>query len=104
MLQSGGQNQKWPTTGLGGYITPANLGVPNASGRGTKVEVAHNLAGWLHIPAALGVHNTSERRRTSEVARKWGGWLQNPCRLGGPQRFIAGDNITSGTQVGQVAT
>ena len=26
-LQSGGQNQWWPTSGQGGYITPATLGV-----------------------------------------------------------------------------
>ena len=26
MLQSGGQNQKWPTSGPGGYITPAVWG------------------------------------------------------------------------------
>ena len=29
-----GQNQKWPTSGLGGYITPAARGVPTASERG----------------------------------------------------------------------
>ena len=39
--KSGGQNQKWPTSGLGGYITPAVSRVPNASERGTKSEVAH---------------------------------------------------------------
>ena len=27
-LQSGGQNQKWPTSGQGGYITPAASGGP----------------------------------------------------------------------------
>ena len=34
-LQSGGQNQKWPTCGQSGYITPAVSGI-----RG-KSEVAH---------------------------------------------------------------
>ena len=33
-LQFGGQNQKWPTRGRIGYITPAIYGVPNASDRG----------------------------------------------------------------------
>ena len=33
-LQSGGQNQKWPTNKTGGYITPAVWEVPNASERG----------------------------------------------------------------------
>ena len=42
MLESGGQNQKWPTSGPIGYITPA-VWVPNASGRGTKSEVANQF-------------------------------------------------------------
>ena len=32
-LHGGGQNQKWPTSGQGGYITPAAWGVPTASER-----------------------------------------------------------------------
>ena len=74
-LQSGAQNQKGPTSGLGGYITLAVLGVPNASERGTKSEVAH----------------------------KWGDWLHQPWRLGGPQRLRAGDKHTSGSQVSKLA-
>ena len=64
-------NQKWPTSGQGGYITPAAWGVPTAS----------------------------EWRVESEVARKWARWLHNPCRLGGPHRFRAGGRIRSGPQV-----
>ena len=75
-LQSGGQNQRWPTTGQGGYITPAAWGVPTASERGTETE----------------------------VALTWPRWLRNLCRLGGPHRFSAGGTITSGPQVGKVAT
>ena len=75
-LQSGGQNQKWPTSGQGGYITPAAWGVPTASERGAESEVAH----------------------------KWARWLHNPCRLGGPHRFGAGGRIRSCPQVGKVAT
>ena len=44
MLQSGGQNQMWPTSGQGGYITPAAWGVPTASERGAESEVAHKWA------------------------------------------------------------
>ena len=47
-LRSGGKNQKWSTSGRIGYITLAVSGVPNASERGTKSEVAHKWAGWLH--------------------------------------------------------
>ena len=75
-LQSGGENQKWPTSGQGGYINPAVLGLPTAS----------------------------EQGRESKVAHKWARWLHNPCRLGGPHRFAAGDRIRSGPQVGKVAT
>ena len=50
---AGGQNQKWPTSGPGGYITPAAWGVPTASQRGAESEVAHKWAGWLHNPCRL---------------------------------------------------
>ena len=67
-LQSGGQNQKRPINGQGGYITPAASGIPTASERGAKSEVAH----------------------------KWARWLHHPCRLGDPLRFRAGGKIRSG--------
>ena len=75
-LQSGGQNHKWPINGQGGYITPAASGIPAASERGAKSEVAHKRARWLH----------------------------HPCRLGDPRRFRAGGKIRSGPQMGKVAT
>ena len=75
-LQSGGQNQKWPTSGQSGYVTPAVSGIPSASERGAKSEVAH----------------------------KWAKWLRHPCRLGDPHRFRAGGKIRSGPLVGKVAT
>ena len=58
-LQSGGQNQKWPTSGQSGYLTPAVSGIPTASERGAKSEVAH----------------------------KWAKWLPHPCRIGDPHRL-----------------
>ena len=67
-LLSGGQNQKWPINGQGSYITPAASGIPSASERGAKSEVAHKLARWLH----------------------------HPCHLGDPHRFKAGGKIRSG--------
>ena len=69
-----GQNQKWPTTGPGGYITPAAWAIPIALVWGAKSELAH----------------------------KWAGWLHNPCHLGCPQRFRAGGRITGGSKVGQL--
>ena len=75
-LQSGGQNQKWPTSGQRGYLTPAVSGSPTASERGAESEVAH----------------------------KWANWLPHPCRIGDPLLFRAGGRIRSGPQVGKVAT
>ena len=53
-LQSGGHNQKWPTSGQGGYISPDACGVPTASEQGAQSEVAHKWARWLHNPCRLG--------------------------------------------------
>ena len=50
----GGQNQRWPTSGQGGYITRAAWGVPTASQWGEEPEVAHRWARWLHNPCRLG--------------------------------------------------
>ena len=72
----GGQNQRWPTSGPAGYITPTAWGVPTASKGGAESQVAH----------------------------KWAGWLHNSCRPGGPHCLRAGGRIKGGPQVGQVAT
>ena len=60
-LQTGGQNQKWPINGQGGYITSAASGIPSASDLGAK----------------------------SAVADKWARWLHHPCRIVDPHRFRA---------------
>ena len=75
-LQGGWRNQKWPTCEQGGYVTPVTSGIPSASKRGTKSEVAHLRARWLH----------------------------HPCRLGDPLRLRARGEIRSGPLVGKVAT
>ena len=132
-LQSGGQNQKWPTSGQNGYLTPAVLGIPTASEREAKSEVAHSWAKWLPqplpyrgspplqsggqnqkwptsgqngylTPAVLGIPTASGRGAKSEVAQKWARWLPHPCRIGDPDRFRAGGKITTGPQVGKMAT
>ena len=75
-LESGGQNQSWPIHRQGGYITPTASGIPTASKRGAKSEVAHEWARWLH----------------------------HPCRLGDPHRLRAGGKIRVGPYIGKVAT
>ena len=132
-LQSGGQNQKWPTSGRNGYLTPAVSGIPTASERGAESEVAHKWAKWLPHPCRIGDPHrfrAGGRIRSgpqvgkvatsplpyrgspplqsggaeSEVAHKWAKWLPHPCRIGDPHRFRAGGRIRSGPQVGKVAT
>ena len=132
-LQSGGQNQKWPTSGQIGYLGPAVSGSPTASERGVKSEVAHKWANWLPhpcrigephrhqnggqnqkwptsgqigylTPAVSGSPTASERGAKSEVAHKWANWLPHPCRIGEPHRFRAGGKIRSGPQLGKLAT
>ena len=103
-LQSRGQNQKWPTCGQGGYITPAAWGVPIALERGAKSVVAHKWARWLHNPCRLEAPTALERGAETEMAHKWARWLHNPCHLGGPHRFKAGARIRGGPQVGKVVT
>ena len=103
-LQSGGQNQKWPTCGQIGYLTPAVLGSPTASERGAKSEVAHKWANWLPHPCRIGSPTASERGAKSEVAHLWANWLPHPCRIGEPHRFRAGGKIRSGPLVGKLAT
>ena len=73
---NGGQNQKWPNCGQGGYITLAASGIPSASESGVKSEVAH----------------------------LWARWLRNPCRLREPLRIRERGKIPSGPLVDKVAT
>ena len=75
-LQSGGQNQKWPTSGQTGYVTPTVSGIPTASERGAKSEMAH----------------------------LWAKWPRQPCRLGDLHRCRAGGKIRSGPLVGKIGT
>ena len=132
-LQSGGQNEKWPTSGQSGYLTPAVSGIPTASERGDQIRSGPQVgkvatsplpyrgspplqsggqnqkwptsgqSGYL-TPAVSGIPTASERGAKSEVAHKWAKWLPHPCRIGDPHRFRAGGKIRSGPQVGNVAT
>ena len=106
-LQSGGGNQKWPTCGQSGYVTPAVSGIPTAAERagGGGSKVAHLWANWRCHPCRLGdPHRFRAGGGKSEVAHLWAKWLCHPCRLGDPHRFRAGGKIRSGPLVGKVAT
>ena len=51
-----------------------------------------------------GMRAASTQGTKSAVANKWVDRLRHPCRLGGPHRFKARDNISTGTQVGKRTT
>ena len=103
-LQSGGQNQKWPTCGQIGYLTAAVSGIPSTSERGINQKwPTSGQSGYL-TPAVLGSAHASERGAKSEVAHKWANWLPHPCRIREPYRFGAGGKIRSGPLVGKLAT
>ena len=103
-LQSGGQNQKWPTYGQSGYVTPAVSGIPTAAERGAKSEVAHLWAKWLRHPCRLGDPHRCGAGGESQVAHLWAKWLRHPCRLGDPHRYRAGGKIRNGPLMGKRAT
>ena len=90
-FRAGGQIQKWPTSGQGGYITPTAWGVPGASERG-RIRCGPQVWKVATYPYRWGGLTASERRAESKVAHKLARWLHNPCRLGGPHRFRAGHN------------
>ena len=104
LLQNGGGNQKWPTCGQSGYVTPAVSGIPTAADRGGILEVAHLWARWLRDPRRLGDPHYFRAGEKSELAHLWAKWLRHPCRLGDPHRFRAGGKKRSGPLVGKVAT
>ena len=133
-LQSGGQNQKWPTCGQSGYVTPAVSEIPTASERGGGGVRSDPLVGKMAMsplpsrgspqlqrgghnqkwptcgqggcvtPAVSGIPTAAEPGAKSQVAHLWARWLRHPCRLGDPHRFRAGGTIKSGPLVGKVAT
>ena len=79
-----GSQEKWPTSGQGGYIIPAAGGVPTALERGTKLEVAHKWAAWLHNPCRLGdPHHFRARGKIGSVPKSTE-MQRHPCIMGGP--------------------
>ena len=104
-LQSGQQNQKWPTSGPCGYIAPATWGSPTLHSHGQNQKWLKSWPFGHIIIAARGVPNPSERGRKPVVAHKWAVWLHSSCCLGGPERFRGGDKISrwpKGRHIGYV--
>ena len=104
-FRAGRQNQKWRTSGQNGYVTIAVLGIPSASARGKKSEVAHMWATWLRQPCRLG---DPHRFRPGGLNQKWPTSGQNgyvtPAVSGIPTASEKGDKIRSGPLVGNMTT
>ena len=65
MLWSGGQTQKWPTSGPGGYITPAVWEIPYALEWRTKSELPKAVPSGYITPAVGGVKSGPQVRRVA---------------------------------------
>ena len=104
-FRAGGQNQNWPTSGQGGYITPAAWGVPTASDRGDRIRSGPQVGKVATSPLPpRGSPPLQSGGKESELAHKWARWLHYPCHLGVPTASERGDRIRIGPQVGKVAT
>ena len=103
-LQSGGENEKWPTDGQSGYVTPAVSGIPLLQSRGGNQKWPTCGQSGYVTPAVSGIATAAQRGAISKVAHLWAKWLRHPCRLGDPHRCRARGKIRSGPQVGKMAT
>ena len=104
-LRSGGQNQKWPASGQGGYITLAASGDSHCFRAGGKIRSGPQVGKVATSP--LPPRGT-EPLQSEGQNQKWptsgqGGYI-TLAASGDSHRFTAGGKIRSGPQVGKVAT
>ena len=77
-------NQKRPTCGHNGNLTPAVSGVPNAL-HGNNNRNGPQTGTISTYPVSYEASQMLCIGTKSELAHLWAHWLPNPCRLGGPQ-------------------
>ena len=105
-LQSGGGNQKWPTYGQSGYVTPAVSGIPTAAERGGEIR-SGPLVG--KVATSLLPSQGSPLLQSGGGNQKWptsgqSGYV-TPVVSGIPiAAERGGGGMRSGPQVGKVAT
>ena len=86
-----GENQKWPTSGHSGYITPVFSGIPNAQ-HGEKIRNGPHVGKVATSPVPSRGSPMPSTGRKSERAHNWEQWLHHPCLLGAPQCPARGEN------------
>ena len=103
-LHSGGQNQKQPTWGQSGYVSPAVSGIPRLeNGRQNQKRPTSGQRGCV-IPTVSVIPTASGKGAKSEVAQLWAKWLRHSCCLGDSHHCGAEGKIRSGPLGGKVAT
>ena len=100
----GRKGPQWPTKGPASCITSVAGGVPNATERRTKSEVAHKLAGWLHNPCYMGVPAFQSGGQNQQRPTSGPGGEITPAASGVINASEQGAEISSRPQVGRVAT
>ena len=90
-IRAGDQNQKWPTSGQGGYITLAASGVPTASERGDRIRIGPQVGKVATSP--LPPRGSPPRHSGGQI-QKWptsgqGGYI-TPAAWGSPQLKAGG--------------
>ena len=86
-----GKNQKGPTHGHSGNITPAFSGIPNAQQR-EKIRMGPQVGTVATSPLSSRGCPMPSTGRKSEMAHKWAQWLHHPCLLGNPKCGAQGKN------------
>ena len=86
-----GENQKWPTSGHSGYITPVFSGIPNAWQR-EKLRNGPQVGTVATSPLSSRGSPMPSTGRKSEMAHKWAQWLHHLCLLVGSQCPAWGEN------------
>ena len=103
-LHSGGQNQKWPTSGPAAYITRAAMGVLGCFRAGNKISNRPQLGRVATYPPRGGSQTPHRGGQNQQWLRSGPvGYINLAC-LRAAQRVRAGDNTSSRPQVGQVTT
>ena len=104
-LHKGGQNQKIPRSGHIGYITPAVWGPPHRYRAVAKIRTGPQVGGRLATSTLLSAGSPTLQREAQNQKRPTiGRFAYITLGLGGLQRFIRADKIRRGPQLGRLAT